>query len=261
MAPSSRSICHLVDTHCHLDEPSLADRLDPILLEAGNAGVRKFIVPGVDPDCWGRIELVTSGKPQVFPAYGVHPMFAGSWSDEIKEKFSALLPNAVAVGEIGLDYRGSSQSRSVQINTFRQQLRIAVNYGLPVLLHCRGAFRDLLDILTEEKVGRVGGIMHAYSGSPEIANECIKLGLLISVAGPVTYENAVRPVKVVQNIPVSSLVLETDSPDLAPFPCRGSVNEPALLPYIADMVARIKEMPYSEVAEITTLNSEKLLRI
>jgi TatD DNase family protein len=261
MVSSIGSISPLVDTHCHLDEPSLADRLDKVLLDAGNAGVNKFIVPGVNPDCWGRIARIASSKPQVSAAYGVHPMFADSWSDEIKEKFASLLPYSVAVGEIGLDYRYSSQSRSAQVNTFRQQLRIAVIYGLPVLLHCRGAFRDLLDILAEEKVSRVGGIMHAFSGSPEIANECIKLGLLISVAGPVTYENAVRPVKVVQKIPVSSLVLETDSPDLAPFPCRGSVNEPAFLPYIADMVAKIKEMPYSEVAEITTLNSEKLLSI
>jgi TatD DNase family protein len=261
MASSSRTSSPLVDTHCHLDEPSLAVRLDTVLSAAGNAGVNKFVVPGVDPKHWSRVAQIASGKIKIFTAFGVHPMYADRWSDAVQEAFTALLLHAVAVGEIGLDYRYSDQSRTVQVQTFRQQLRIAVNAGLPVLLHCRDAFRDLLDILIEEKVNRVGGIMHAYSGSPEIASECVKLGLLISVAGPVTFENAVRPVKVVARVPISSLVIETDAPDLAPVPCRGTANEPAFLPYIAQAVSRIKGIPYAEVAEITTANAEKLLKV
>lgn len=251
----------LVDTHCHLDHPSLACRLDSILIDAENAGVIKFIVPGVDPEHWGGIGEVTCGRSQTFAAYGVHPTFADKWSDSLGEKMTAILTDAVAVGEIGLDYHCLNQPRSVQVRAFRGQLHIAINMGLPVLIHCRGAFGDMLEIMKEEKVYRVGGIMHAFSGSTEIALEFIKLGFLISVAGPVTYENAVRPVKVVEKIPLSHLVLETDSPDMAPIPCRGLVNEPSFLPYIADAISRIKGIPYSEIAEITTSNSIRLFNI
>lgn len=259
MALSGRNGHYLVDTHCHLDDPLISSRLDTIIQKAVTAGVCKYVVPGVAPENWARIELTASRNDSVYPAYGIHPLFADRWSGTIREKLLELLPKAVAIGEIGLDSHYSDQPRIIQARTFRQQLKMAVNAGLPVLIHCRGAFRDLLDILAQENVSKVGGIMHAFSGSPEIAKECIRLGLHISVAGPVTYCNAVRPVRVVQEIPIESIVLETDSPDLAPEPYRGFDNEPAFLPVIAEMVANIKGIPYAEVAEISTFSATNLL--
>ena len=144
---------------------------------------------------------------------------------------------------------------------FRFQLRLAVEQGLPVMLHCRRAFQDLLAILMEENVQRVGGVMHAFSGSPEIARECIRLGLAIGVAGTVTYHNAVRPIEVVKACRLSILLLETDAPDLTPEPHRGMANEPAFLVAIAGKVAEIKGVSRAEVARVTTANAERLFRI
>jgi TatD DNase family protein len=249
----------LVDTHCHLDDSRLAGRLDKLFTDAGRAGVSRYIVPGVDPENWARIESLAATRSAVAPAFGVHPFFAATWSREISDVLTTLLPKAVAIGEIGLDYHRKDLPRAIQIDAFRQQLKLAVGAGLPVLIHCRGAFKDLLTILAEENASKVGGIMHAFSGSPEVAMACIKLGFLVSIAGPVTYRNAVHPVKLVEQLPLSSLVLETDAPDLTPEPCRGIDNEPAFLPYIADAVAKIKGVSYMEVAETTTSNAKKIL--
>lgn len=258
--PGSNSLCHtLVDTHCHLDASPFADCLEQTLQNAVNAGVRSYVVPGVSPESWACIEQLAVSHDSVYPAYGLHPLCAGRWSAELCERLKGKLSKAVAVGEIGLDYQ-CQEPREVQSEAFRGQLKLAVAAGLPVLIHCRRAFRDLLTILEEEHVSQVGGVMHAFSGSPEVAEACIRLGLLISVAGPVTWLNAVKPVRVVETIPLSHLVLETDAPDMSPEPYRGRCNEPALLPCMARAVAGIKGVAYSEVAAVTSENARRLLQ-
>jgi TatD DNase family protein len=251
----------LIDTHCHLDDFRLAGRLAKVFTDAARVGVSHYIVPGVDPDNWSRIEALTVDRSEVSPAFGVHPFFAAKWSGVISDTLAALLPKAVAIGEIGLDYHRKDVPRAIQVDAFRQQLKLAVGAGLPVLIHCRGAFKDLLTILAEENAAQVGGILHAFSGSPEVAKACIKLGFLVSIAGPVTYNNAVHPVTLVEQLPLSSLVLETDAPDLTPEACRGIDNEPAFLPFIADAVAQIKGLSYLEVAEKTTSNAKRILGV
>lgn len=251
----------LVDTHCHLDDPTLAERLDELLSRALGVGVGQFVVPGVSPECWPRIAAIADRSDRIFPAYGLHPMHAGEFSPSLLEELKTFSRNAVAIGEIGLDYMLTGVSRAAQAEAFRQQLRFAVKEGLPVLIHCRHAFADLLGILREERITGVGGIMHAFSGSPEIASECVKLGLLISIAGPVTFQNAVRPGRVAAMVPFSRLVLETDAPDLAPEPHRGMPNEPAFLPHIAGKVAAIRGVPYPELCEMTSNNARTLLRM
>lgn len=261
MTQSSATSASLVDTHCHLDDPILADRLDEILASSADAGVDQFVVPGVSAEHWPRIDEIGDRCDSIFPAFGLHPMHAEKFSPRLLEQLRGISHKAVAIGEIGLDYQLADVTRAAQIHAFRQQLRLAVGEGLPVLIHCRHAFADLLTILREERVKNVGGIMHAFSGSPEVAFECIGLGLLISMAGPVTYRNAVRPRRVAEKVPLSSLVLETDSPDLAPEPYRGMHNVPAFLSRIAEEVANIKGMPYSELAGITSNNARELLRL
>ncbi len=249
----------LIDTHCHLDEPVLAGRLDEVLTNARQAGVVQYVIPGVAVEHWPRIAELCDRSHGLFPAYGVHPMHAAGVSSSVMELLGKMLSHAVAVGEIGLDYLHSDIPRAVQAEVFRQQLRLAVHAGLPVLIHCRRAFQDLLAILKDERVWLVGGVMHAFSGSPEVAEECIRLGLSISVAGPVTWLNSMKPKRVVEHVPLTHLVLETDAPDLSPEPCRGSKNEPAFLRRIAEVVARIKGIPYSEVADQTTANARRIL--
>jgi TatD DNase family protein len=249
-----------IDTHCHLDDESFAGRLLEILERARAAGVTRFIVPGVGPSCWDKVMAVAAGNDRIFAAPGVHPMRAMQFSEAALVRLEELAPDAVAIGEIGLDY-SYDVPREVQQATFRAQLRLAVRLGLPVLIHCRRAFADLLTILGEEKVENAGGVMHAFSGSPEIATECLKLGLCIGVAGPLTFENAVRPLEVVRSVPLERLLLETDAPDLAPVPYRGGPNEPAFLVETACRVAKIKGVSLEEVARTTTATACHLFKL
>jgi TatD DNase family protein len=247
-----------VDTHCHLDHPSLAARLPEVMEAAALAGVRRYIVPGVGPSGWESIAALAKSSSVIFPAYGLHPMLADLYQDALLRRLELCMQSSVAVGEIGLDYGLAGVPRELQLTAFRSQLQLAVAAGLPVLLHCRKAFPDLLRIMKEEKVQRVGGVMHAFSGSSEIAGECIKLGLYISISGTVTYLNARRPAEVAAMLPLDHLLLETDAPDMTPEPYRGRSNEPAFLPAIARKVAEIRGISLQEVAEVTTKNAERL---
>ena len=251
----------LVDTHCHLDAPPLLSRLSEILATGRGAGVCAYIIPGVAPEGWNGIAKLAKAQHGIYPAFGLHPMLAGRYDDSLRGKLRPFADSAVAIGEIGLDYLVTDVSREKQKAAFRAQLQLAVESGLPVLIHCRRAFRDIIEILGQEHVRQVGGVMHAFSGSPEIARECIRMGLFISVAGTVTYGNAVRPREVVQRIPLENLLLETDSPDMTPEPYRGRDNEPAFLTEIAKKVAEIKGVTLEEVARATTENAERLFRL
>jgi TatD DNase family protein len=251
----------LIDTHCHLDDPSLVNRLPEVLHAARSAGVAKYIIPGVSPGGWDDITPLADFEEGIFAAFGLHPMRATLYSPMLLDALAQRLPGAVAVGEIGLDYLYADQPKKRQEEAFRAQLRLAVAAGLPVLIHCRRAFRDLLSILREEGAEKVGGAMHAFSGSPEIARECLHLGLYISISGTVTYLNAVKPLEVVRSIPLDRLLLETDAPDMTPEPFRGQPNEPAFLVETARKVAELKGVTVEEVARVTTANAERLFRI
>lgn len=249
------------DSHCHLDDPALNTRLPALLAEAAAAGVTGFLVPGVHPAGWEAIAALSRDFPQIRPAFGVHPMHAELLTADTVSELRQLSGRAAAIGEIGLDYLLPSPSRETQQAAFRSQLAVALEANLPVLIHCRKAFSDLLAILAEVGVDRIGGVMHAFSGSPDIARDCLRLGLHISLAGPVTYSNAVRPVAVAACVPLERLLIETDAPDLAPEPYRGGVNLPAYLAATARRIAAIREIPVEEVGQATTLNAQRLFRL
>jgi len=251
----------LIDTHCHLDYLPFSPRLPEILASAAHCGVLRFIVPGVEPQSWERIISLSRKDERIFAAPGVHPMHADRWNAAAEDSLQRLVPEIVAVGEIGLDYLEGMPPRELQQEVFRSQLRIALKADLPVIIHCRKAFNDLLGILAEESAGPLRGVMHAFSGSVEIARECIAKGLEIGIAGPVTWSNAVRPVKVVKEISLQHLLLETDSPDIPPEPHRGEVNEPAFLIEIARKVAEIKGIAVEEVADVTTENAKNVFSL
>lgn len=251
----------LTDTHCHLDDPALRSRLDEVMAAARQAGVRRIIVPGVEPAGWDAIASLAREHEGIYPAFGIHPQAADQAHDDALGRLASLAGTAVAVGEIGLDHLLSHPPRLVQEKAFREQLRIAVAAGVPVIIHCRRAFEPLLRILREEGVSRVGGVMHAFSGSVETARECIGLGLLISIAGTITYRNAVRPVAVARGIPLEHLLLETDAPDMTPGPLRGTPNEPAFLAVTARRLAELKGVAPEQVARVTGANAARLFRL
>lgn len=248
----------LIDTHCHLDQDVFAARLPEVLAAARRAGVTAFVVPGVHPADWERMASLASGQERVFPAFGVHPMHADLVDDTLLARLEALASNGVAIGEIGLD-PSYPIPLVVQEHAFRQQLRLAASLGLPVLVHCRKAFQRTRQILAEEGRGRVRGIMHAFSGSVEMAREFIRLGFLISISGTITWANAVRPLRLARELPLESLVLETDSPDMTPQAFRGQPNQPAYLAEVLHCVAQCRNDALLDVARQTTANAQSVL--
>lgn len=251
----------LIDSHCHLDFFLPANELSPIIASSRDHGVSGWVVPGVAPEAWPAIQRLAGLIPAVHAAYGLHPLWAPQWSSALGDELCRLLAGAVAVGEIGLDYSVPGTDRQLQQQVFRVQLRIARDRHLPVLIHCRQAFADCLAIAKAEGIVQFGGVMHAYSGSLEVARECVKLGLFIGVAGPITYAGARRLPLVVKTLGLQHLVLETDSPDLAPEPYRGKNNAPENLPLIAKKTAQLCGATLAEVAAITSRNISKLLKL
>lgn len=248
----------LIDSHCHLDCQPLASRLEQVLAAARRAGVSGFVVPGVHPADWERIALLGRNHGGVFPAFGIHPMHADLADDACLSRLSDLAGAGFAIGETGLD-PAYPVPLELQERAFREQIRLAVALDLPLLVHCRAAFERTLRVLREEKAGRVAGIMHAFSGSPEMAREFIRLGFAISISGTVTWDNAVRPVRLAREIPLESLVLESDSPDMTPGPFRGQPNEPAWLVETLARVAAIRGMAPAAVAATASFNTQRVL--
>ncbi|MDO9067198.1 MAG: TatD family hydrolase [Deltaproteobacteria bacterium] len=250
----------MIDTHCHLDLEPLVSRLPRILQEADSAGVTSCIVPGVHPADWQKIFELAREYPQILPVFGVHPMYAESADDQILGQLAELALQGIAIGEIGLD-PSYKVPLAVQEIAFREQLRLAVKLGLPVLIHCRQVFQRTLQIMHEEGVGQTGGIMHAYSGSVEMAREFIQLGFAISISGTITWANAVRPLRIAREIALEHLVLETDAPDLAPEPYRRRFNRPSWLLETATRLAEIRGVALKAVAVATSANVRRVLRL
>ena len=250
----------LFDTHCHLDLEPLHSELPHILEKANIAGVTGFVIPGVHPDGWPGIAALAAENRQIFPAYGIHPLHAESATDQALENLSTLSTKGIAIGEIGLD-PSYPIPLDLQEQTFRAQLQMAVSCGVPVLIHCRQAFQRLLGVMREENARQVGGIMHAYSGSVEMAHDFIRLGFAIAISGTVTRHNAVKPLQVARGLPLQHLVLETDAPDMTPERYRGTFNRPAWITETAQRVAEIRGVSIEEVARITTDNARRVLRL
>lgn len=254
----------LFDTHAHLDEPALYPDLEGVLARAREAGVGLITTIGCD---WRSslmaVRIAEKYPAQVYAAIGVHPHEA---KDLTPEQWDNLLQLAaadkvVAWGEIGLDYYYDHSPREVQRKIFRDQLAVAKQCGLPVIIHDRDAHQDVLDILKAERVGSNGGIMHCYSGSWEMAKQCLSLGFYISFAGPLTYHNAKTPLEVAARVPEDRLLVETDCPYLSPHPFRGKTNEPARVTYTAAKLAEIRGLEYERLAEITTANAKRIFNI
>ncbi|WP_240732039.1 TatD family hydrolase [Geobacter sp. FeAm09] len=254
----SQADLELIDTHCHLDLEPLAPHLPRVLAAARRAGVTRFVVPGVHPDGWQRIRALATAHHEILPAAGIHPMHADVANDDTLAALAGMAADSVAIGEIGLD-PAYPVPLEIQEAAFREQLGLAISHGLPVLVHCRRAFHRTLQIMREERADRVGGIMHAFSGSLEMAREFIRLGFCISLSGTLTWHEAVRPLHLAREVPLDRLVLETDAPDMPPQGHRGSPNQPAWLVETLLALAAAKNSTPEAVATATRENSVRVL--
>ena len=253
----------LVDTHAHLHDPAFDGDRPAVIARARVAGVGGFLTIGTDVPTSEAAVALAAAEPDIYGAVGIHPHDASTADEAALARIAALAraPRVVAIGEIGLDYYRDHSPRPVQRSALVAQLELARAVRKPVLLHCREAHADLLDVCRTEGVEAVGGILHCFSGDLAVARRGIELGLLISIAGPVTYPSARRLAEVVRALPLDRLVVETDCPYLPPQPWRGRRNEPAYLPVTAARVAELLGVTAERLAAATTENAARLLAL
>ncbi len=254
MSPSGESL-DLIDSHVHLDDEAFAADRDAMMARARAVGVRAFLSIATSLAGSRRVIALAEAHADVYASIGVHPHDAAAATPETLAELATLgrHPKVVAIGETGLDYFRNFAPREAQEDAFRAQLRLAREMGLAAVVHSRDAHEDVLRILAADAPGCV--IMHCFSGTVEMARQCVDRGYYLGLGGPVTYRNARRMLDVAAAVPPDRMLLETDAPYLPPEPHRGKRNESAYLPLIAAAVARARGVAAGTVAEITTLNA------
>jgi TatD DNase family protein len=253
----------LFDTHAHLHFPDFdADRAE-VMARARQAGVTRMLTIGTEVPTSRAAIALARVEPDVWAAVGVHPHDAAEADETVLSEIACLVGESrvVAVGEIGLDFFRNLSPRDAQERVFRHLIGVARRARKPVIVHCRDAHAEVLAILGEERAGEVGGIMHCFSGDVAVARRCLDLGLLVSLAGPVTYPNARALPEVARFVPADRLVVETDCPFLPPQGYRGKRNEPAYLALTAGRVAELRGEPLEEFARRGSENACRLLGI
>jgi TatD DNase family protein len=252
----------LVDSHCHLDFPELNADLPAVLARMGDNGVTHALTISTTLETYPAVRRVAEGLPNVWCSAGVHPDERRDEREASVEELLAMAddPKVVAIGETGLDYFRVEGDTEWQRERFRNHIRAARACGKPLVIHTRAAAEDTLRIMAEEHAGDVGGVMHCFTESWQVAAAAIDLGFHISFSGIVTFKNAVPLKEVARRVPIERMLVETDSPYLAPVPHRGKTNEPAFVRHVAEEVARLREIPFEEVARATTANFFRLFR-
>jgi TatD DNase family protein len=251
----------LVDSHVHLDDAAFADDRDAVIKRAGAAGVGTLIIPAVDAVSWPRIKALCANHPQLFPAFGLHPMYLEQHAPEHIDALPAWLDdaNVVAVGEIGLDFHVEGLDHELQRQYFTSQLAIAHERDLPVIVHARGALEEV--ILTLRRMPGIRGVVHSFSGSEQQAEHLWRMGFHIGLGGPVTYDRAQRLRRIVTQMPIEFLLLESDAPDQPGANHRGQRNEPAHITEVLQCIAALRDESQASVAAATTANVRRLFKL
>jgi TatD DNase family protein len=256
----------LVDTHCHLVSADFDDDREDVIERARSAGVEQIIVPGVDLESSRRAIRLAASHPCIYAAVGVHPHHARTLDQEVLRELEGLCasPLVVAIGEIGLDFYRNYSAPADQLQAFENQLNLATDVQLPVIIHMRDSLEEVLSLAvpwaksTVPTLNRRTGVLHAYSADEEGAWKAIEAGFYIGVAGPLTYPNAHERRKATLHLPMDRLLIETDAPYMSPHPKRGRRNEPGFVAYIAERLAELHGETYASVASCTTDNASHL---
>jgi TatD DNase family protein len=253
-------VLELTDSHAHIDDASFASDRDAMFQRARDAGIRHIVVPAIDRASWPRIAELAADHACVLPAYGMHPIYLDEHRPEHLQDLTAWLKThrAVAVGEIGLDYFLPELDVERQRFYFQQQLQVAREFDLPVIVHARRAMDEVTS--TMRRMGGLRGVVHSFSGSQQQAERLWELGFHLGIGGPVTYERAQRLRQIVATMPVERLLLETDAPD-QPGAChRGERNEPSNMVEVLQVIAELRGDSPEAIAEATTRNARNLFR-
>ncbi len=252
----------LFDSHAHLNDDKLINRVEEIIESAKKNGINKILCVGYDFDSSVLAYELACQYDEIFAAVGVHPTEVKSFDMDltwIEEYINH--PKVVAIGEIGLDYYWDKKFQEQQKNIFVKQIELANQYGKPIIVHMRDATMDTYELLKNYKEEGTKGVMHCYSGSLESMYQFVDLNMYISLAGPVTFKNARSVKEIAAAIPLDRLLIETDSPYLTPVPFRGKLNEPKNVYYVAKEIAEIRNIDFAELSKNTYINTCKLFNI
>ncbi|HLQ26962.1 MAG TPA: TatD family hydrolase [Acidiferrobacterales bacterium] len=251
----------LVDSHCHINFSPLGEQLPQVLQNAKNNSVEYMLCVSVNLEDFPQVHALAGNFPHIFASVGVHPNERDGQDPAVEELVRlASDSQVIAIGETGLDYYRSEGDLSWQRERFRRHIRAAKECAKPLLIHMRDAAHDTLQILRDERADEVGGVMHCFSETWETAQQALALNFYISFSGIVTFKNAEALRAVATKVPADRLLIETDSPYLAPVPYRGKTNEPAYVRYVAECLANLRQVPLEIIAAGTTNNFFTLFR-
>lgn len=255
----------LIDTHAHLDNEQFNADRDEVIARAHANGISHILTIGCDLDSSQQSVAIAKANPCIYAAVGIHPHDAAQVDDFVLDQLRNLATNpdnkVVAIGEIGLDFYRDRSPRDIQRQVFRQQIQLARELNLPIIVHDRDAHDEVLAILQETNAGEIGGVLHCFSGDLVMAKACLDLGLHLSFTATVTYPKNEPAREIISKLPVDRLLIETDCPYLAPQSRRGKRNEPALVRSVAETIASVKGLTEEDVARITSLNAFRLFGI
>ncbi|HBV21466.1 MAG TPA: TatD family hydrolase [Nitrosomonas sp.] len=251
-----------IDSHCHLDFPDLAHNLDELLDKMRENQVTHALCVSVNLTDFPRVLALAQAHDNLFASVGVHPDYENQIEPDADQLAQlADHPKVIAIGETGLDYYRLQGDLEWQRTRFRQHIRAARQCNKPLIIHTRSAADDTLRIMREEGADQVGGVMHCFTESWEVAQQAIEMNFYISFSGIVTFKNAVALKDVAKKTPLNRMLIETDSPYLAPVPYRGKLNQPAFVLHVAEEIARLRAVSLNEIASATTANFFKLFKV
>jgi len=251
----------LVDSHCHINFPELAGNLEGILSRMAQAGVHQALCVSVSLETFPEVLALAERFPNIYASVGVHPDHTeGKEPDEEGLVLASLNPRVVAIGETGLDYYRLSGDLEWQRRRFRTHIRAARRARKPLIIHTREAAQDTVRLMREESAGEAGGVMHCFTESWAVAEAALDQGFYISFSGIITFKNAGALREVAARVPLERILVETDSPYLAPVPHRGKPNQPAYVRHVAETLAGVKGMTIEQIACATTENFLRLFR-
>lgn len=255
----------MIDSHAHLDDPKFDLDRDSLIKNLEKHGIEYVFNIGADIVSSRNSVALADKYENIYAVVGIHPHDASSYNEEIEKELIELAKNkkVVAIGEIGLDYYYDNSPRDIQMEVFKKQIELAAKLNLPIVIHSRDAHKDTFDTLKEarEKYPDMKVLIHCYSSSVEMMREYMKLGFYISLGGAVTFKNSVTPKEVAKEVPLDRLLLETDSPYMAPVPLRGKRNEPMFVKYVAEEIASLRGINVEEVIDKTSKNTKEFYGI
>lgn len=252
----------MIDSHCHLNFSQFKDIQSKLVSDALEAGVHTIINIGVDLETSEASIALAEKFDSIYATVGYHPHDSKKFNDKIFQKLKeyASHPRVVAIGEIGLDFYRDNSPRDIQQKVFRQQIELAIDCKLPIVIHTREAFKETIKIVNEYASDLVGGVFHCFPGNIDEAYEIFEIDFFISVGGILTFKNSTMS-QVAEEVSLNRIIVETDAPYLAPTPYRGKTNQPMYVKHVYEKLAELKNLPFKQVEKITDRNCQKLFKL